>query len=187
MKAKNYNRDWSEFFELNEDSPSGLSWNCPRYYRGTPNYDRIGKPVGSVSKGRNKYWVVGLGGVGSYLIHRIKWVMMNGSVSDDQDIDNIDGDGLNNKSENLREVEKKVNCRNKAKRSDNKTGFNCIYYCKTRTGSGYQAQFTNINGLTKTKFYSEYKYGHDEALRLAKVWYDNQLTENNGYTDRHGK
>lgn len=189
MKAKDYNKDWSIYFRLNPESKSGISWNVPRYFNGSPNFDRVGSDVGSISKGKNNsYWTVGLGGEGSYLIHRIIWVMINGSVSDCNDIDHEDGDGLNNSLSNLREVAKTINSRNKRKRSDNKTGKTGITYIKTRTGSGHQANFYDIKRKRHSRFFSELKYGLDNSLKLATDWYNLKKEEmiNAGYTSRHG-
>lgn len=190
MKAKDYNRDWSNLFKLSSESESGLVWNTPRYFKGTPNFDRIGKNVGSINKGkRNSYWSVGLGGDGSYLIHRIIWIMSNGFIENENDIDHIDGDGLNNKIDNLRCVPKTINSRNKRKRSDNKTGKTGVSHTTTKTGSGHQANIYDIEGKRHSKFFSDSKYGFDESLNLAIRWHDSKIKEIGyaGYSSRHGK
>ena len=190
MKAKDYNRDWSTLFSLSSESESGLVWNCPRYFRGSPNFSRVGKPVGSIAKGKkNSYWSVGLGGDGSYLIHRIIWVMLKGSVESKNDIDHIDGDGLNNKINNLRCVSKTINSRNSRKRSDNKTGKNGVSQTTTKTGGGHQANVIDIDGKRHSKFFSDTKYGFEESFNLAVKWYDSKIKEIGyaGYSSRHGK
>lgn len=189
MKAKDYNRDWSSLFKIDESSDSGLVWNCPQYFKGTPNYKRVGQKVGSVINGKkNSYWTVGIGGEGSYLIHRILWVMVNGSVEIENDIDHLDGNGLNNKLKNLRCVPKSINSRNKRKRADNKSGVSSVVYLTTRTSSGYQANFYKCDGSRSSRFYSEFKYGYCESKRLAVEWLESikQENVNAGYTERHG-
>lgn len=192
MKAKDYNLDWSKWFELDEDSPSGLVWKVPQYFRGTPNYTRVGQPVGSILKTKNnEYWTVGLSDNyvrSTYQIHRIIWVMVNGTVEQDNDVDHRDGNGLNNKIDNLREVPKSINSRNSRKRSDNKSGTSCVVYITTRTGSGYQANFYDLERKRHSKFFSESKYGLETSKQLAINWYDLKKEEmdNAGYTSRHG-
>lgn len=193
--AKNYNINWSEYFEINAKSKSGLSWIKPKYYNGTPNYDRIGEDVGSIIKGvRNNYWIVGIGGLGSFLIHRIIWVMINGDIPYHKDIDHIDGDGLNNNHKNLREVDKTVNSRNKRIRSDNTTGVNGIHYIPSPTpnpkniSDSYGAQFSPEKGKILTKRFSLRKYGKEKAFELAYDWLgEMKLKYSTAYSDRHGE
>lgn len=194
VRAKDYNRDWSLYFTLSEESESGLVWATPRYFKGTPNFDRLGKNVGSVTKGRNKYWTVGLGGDGSYLIHRIIWVMLNGKIDVNEDVDHIDGNGLNNKHTNLRAVEKKINSRNKRLRKDSTTGVNGVHYSAEpvpnpkNISDGYRAQFTCLDGELKRKHFSIRLYGKEKAFELACAWYASMLAlTGSGYTNRHGR
>lgn len=62
-----------------------------------------------------------------YLAHRIIWLYVNGSFPENE-IDHIDGDGTNNKIENLREVEHKENSKNRRKPSNNISGMVGIAY-----------------------------------------------------------
>lgn len=187
MRAKDYNKiNWHEYFAIDETSKSGLNWIVPKYYNGTPNYDRVGENAGSVVSTRNcEYWVVGFS-FGTYLIHRILWVMMNGQVDTNSDIDHIDGNGLNNSHENLRCVTKSVNGRNRSRRCDNRSGETGIFYETTRTGQGYRACVVDENGVKHRKFFSLVKY--DNAKELAILWKESKLKElnNAGYTSRHG-
>lgn len=196
MKPKDYNLNWNEIFDYSEDSPSGLIWKVPQYFKGTPNYDRVGKPVGSKLKNKNRnteYWAVGLSEDrkrSTYLIHRIIWVMINGQVNDNLDIDHIDQNGLNNKIHNLRMVEKSINSRNKKKRCDNKSGVCGISYQSDKNASseGWRAVVIDENGNKYTKYYSVLKYGYEEAKELAISWRTAKLKQlcNAGYTDIHG-
>lgn len=196
MKSKNYNLDWSKYFEIDENSESGIVWKIPRHFNGTPNFDRVGKRAGSISKGKkNSYWSVGLGsGIGSFLVHRIIWVILNGEVDSGKDIDHIDGNGLNNKHSNLREVEKSINSRNKRLRDDNKSGVNCIHYipCPLENPKNisdrWGAQFSPIKGKILTKSFSIRKYGNDKARSLAENWLELMRNKyKSSYSDRHGE
>lgn len=66
---------------------------------------------------------------GSYIyVHRIIWVIM--TREQPLDIDHIDGDGLNNKWENLRSVHHSVNGKNQKTHSTNTSGISGITYRK---------------------------------------------------------
>lgn len=193
MKAKDYNRDdWHDLFEYDEASPSGLVWKVPQYFKGTPNYSRVGKPVGSkYNTKNNSYWAVGLS-VDSvratYLIHRVIWVMKNGAVDPHNDVDHLDGSGLNNAICNLRECSKSDNSRNMRKKVSNKTGVTGVSRHQTKTSDGFRACVINQEGVLLRKFYSVNKYGESNAFDLACKWYKDKLEELDGagYTERHG-
>ena len=198
MKAKDYNLDWSEWFELDEKSPSGLVWNVPQYFKGTPNYTRVGQPVGSITKTKNnQYWVVGLSENyvrSTYQIHRIIWVMLNGSVSENNDVDHQDGDGLNNKHLNLREVPKSVNSRNKRMRRDNTTGVTGVHYIPEpnrnpkNISDRYGGCVIDVDGNALTKSYSIRLHGEETARQMAIDWYEKTRNETDtNYTERHGR
>lgn len=191
MQAKDYNLDWGELFEYDETSPSGLIWKAPQYFKGTPNYKRVGTPAGSKGKGDKGYWSVGLckhGVRSTYLIHRIIWVIHNASVHPDNDIDHRDGIRGNNLISNLRECSKSRNSRNSKKRLDNTTGVINISRHKTRTGDGFRACVIGLDGVKYRKFYSIDKFGENQAFQIACEWYNEKLEELNGagYTERHG-
>jgi hypothetical protein len=57
----------------------------------------------------------------NYRAHRLAWLYMFGCLPSDE-IDHIDGDGLNNKIENLRIVDRLGNCRNKRISKSNRSG-----------------------------------------------------------------
>lgn len=66
-----------------------------------------------------------------YMVHRIIWFMVNGSWPIDQ-LDHINRDKLNNRIENLREVDNSTNCHNQGMRLNNSSGFQGI--CRTDSG-----------------------------------------------------
>jgi|TARA_R110000787_G_scaffold14422_2_gene44523 hypothetical protein len=57
----------------------------------------------------------------SYLVHRVIWLIVNGQFPDNQ-IDHIDGNKLNNKIENLRDVDNETNGRNRSMNKNNTSG-----------------------------------------------------------------
>lgn len=66
-----------------------------------------------------------------YKAHRLIWLMQTGSWPSGY-IDHIDGDGLNNRWENLREATPSQNSMNQKIRSDNASGCKGISYDKRR-------------------------------------------------------
>ena len=71
----------------------------------------IGKEAGGLNttpKSNNKYSRISIN-YRTYRVHRLIWIMFNGYISKDYEIDHIDGDKLNNKIENLRLVTQQEN------------------------------------------------------------------------------
>jgi len=88
----------------------------------------VGKEAGSVwtdaKRENHRYKVVKIYGK-EYKIHRIIWALHNGSFPKGQ-IDHIDGDTLNNRIDNLRDVDNITNSKNRAIQSNNKSGYHGI-------------------------------------------------------------
>ena len=63
-------------------------------------------------------------------VHRIVWAMTYGSWPDT--IDHIDGNGLNNRLENLRNVTMRENCRNTKRPHNNTSGFTGVIWLKDK-------------------------------------------------------
>lgn len=148
----------SKLWEYDETSPSCLIWVGSKF-----NVFN-GKPAGSVqntSKNRNKqYWVVRKD-ERLFLVHRIIYVLLNKtSIPDDKVIDHIDGNGLNNKKENLRLVSQIENCISSEKVKSNTTekhitkqdGFLVLDICNELVGKIIRKR-------------SILKYGYEEALK----------------------
>lgn len=72
-----------------------------------------------------------------YLVHRVIWLMVHGEWPK-YTIDHIDGDGLNNRIENLRDVPDATNKRNMSKARHNTSGFTGV--ARHSCGSGWVAQ-----------------------------------------------
>ncbi|TQC75553.1 HNH endonuclease [Pantoea dispersa] len=178
---------WSEYFQIDESSKSGLRWKIDR---------RAGVKAGDVagyiqSDSRTSYYRVSLLGKG-YRVHRILYEMVTGmQILPGMQVDHIDGNGLNNALSNLRLVSVAVNNRNKRAYKRDKLGGNLpsgVRYCRGR--DAYIAAFSQLNGKQKVTYFAVSKYGTKEARRLAISCRHEALKELNklgaGYTGRHG-
>lgn len=88
------------------------------------------KKVGSISKNKHtSYKLVNIKGLMTS-VHQIAYAIYHGYFVDM--IDHIDGDGLNNRIDNLRESNHKHNAKNRKVHSNNTSGVNGITWCKTR-------------------------------------------------------
>lgn len=77
-----------------------------------------------------KYWCIQVDGK-MYKAHRLAWLVTHGEFPPEQ-IDHIDGDGLNNRLENLRAVSDLENKRNLRKKSNNTSGVSGVRWRKDR-------------------------------------------------------
>jgi len=167
---------WAGILKYDESSCTGLRWVSGR---------RSGKEAGGldrdIRRGKySRYRIVKFGQ--HFLAHRIIWYLIYGSIDSLKDIDHIDGNACNNKIENLRLIDKDLNRRNSAKRSDNKSG---------KTG---------VRLMKDGSWESSIKYNHekyrasftgDDSFELACSWRDSMIKKLNsefsaGFTDRHG-
>tara|TARA_R110000822_G_scaffold5655_5_gene24253 strand:- start:1129 stop:1614 length:486 start_codon:yes stop_codon:yes gene_type:complete len=99
-----------ELFEYRDDQ---LYWRSSG--KGRSN---ISKPAGVVRpRGHREIEVKGK----EYKAHRLIWLYVNGKFPDNH-IDHIDGDPSNNRIENLRDVTRQENNKNKRKPRTNKSG-----------------------------------------------------------------
>jgi len=73
-------------------------------------------------------------------LHRVIWLMQTGEMPNI--IDHINGDATDNRWENLRNTTQKMNCRNRALRSSNKTGISGVWLVRK---SSWVAQIHSDN------------------------------------------
>jgi len=86
------------------------------------NAKHAGKTAGSFRKSDNRqtdYFRIRIQGH-SYYSHRLAWLYSHGEYPDQ--IDHVNGDGTDNRLENLRSVSHKTNHRNMPKQKNNKSG-----------------------------------------------------------------
>jgi hypothetical protein len=197
LKKRDYREfKFNEVFELSEESPSGIVWKVPRKYICTLNYDRVGKQAGYVREFNNRQWYYVVTVFGKkFFTHRIAYLLHHGNISPENDIDHVDGDSLNNKIENLREVPPVLNCRNTRKKNKSKELDTGLYYEELLSRKGKLLKRINatcsiLPGKTMKVNFSVLKYGYETALTLAREWRKVKLHDasDNGmpYSERHG-
>lgn len=108
----------------------------------------------------------------SYKVHRIIYVMMTGEQP--ENIDHIDGNGLNNRWDNLRSVTRSENMRNCKQRTDNTSGVKGVsYYKQTKR---WLAKITNDEGKRMNLGYFKVKQDAINARMEAEKKYNLYLT-----------
>lgn len=117
-----------------------------------------------------KYWRVSIDGK-KYLAHRLAWLVTYGEFPPEQ-IDHIDGNGLNNRLENFRAVSNAENHRNRRNQSNNTSGVSGVGWHKaSRKWQAYIAvnrkdvhlgYFTNKDEAISARKAAEIKYGFHE-------------------------
>ena len=189
----------SEVVELgavvySEDSPTGLVWNISTFIPNTQTF-RLVKGCKAGHDYKSRYYVVGYNNK-RYMAHRVVWELCNGVIPDGLVIDHINGNGRDNRIENLRLVTMRGNARNSRMRSNNKTGFNGVAITERTDKNGnvytyYTALWKGLNGEQHTKNYSIAKLGDSTAFLLAFTHRQQEIFElqqqGAGYTERHGK
>jgi hypothetical protein len=183
---------WEQHFYYDETSKSCLRWKETRY---TGNPKRVlvaeGDEVGNLI--HDRYYETSVSGRKG-LTHRIVWEILNGEIPDGLYIDHIDGNGLNNRIENLRLVTHAQNCSNLGKNKNNKTGYTGV--AKTVKSAGgkdywyYTATWHDLDGKQHAANYSIEKLGEPTAFLLAFSHRQGALEDlqeqGAGYSGRHG-
>lgn len=138
-----------------DESPSGLFWK------------KNNKIAGCLNK-RTGYYVVRVDNK-LYQAHRIVWLLHNKEISADLVIDHIDNNRTNNKIENLRLIQKKINNfnRNKSYLSgiETKIHKNCTTFIV----------YFRINGKRVRKSFSTKDFG--ESAQEMAVQYRNKINK----------
>lgn len=106
--------------------------------------------------------------------HRLIWILEHGDIP--MQIDHINGNGLDNRLQNLRSVSPAENARNSRIRSDNKTGVLGVFWHDAR--QKYRAEI-RVNGVNK-------HLGHYATLEEAKKA-RKMASKKYGFHDNHGR
>lgn len=135
------------------------------------------------------YYVVEIGGK-KYRAHRLLLALQGVAISTDDLVDHVDGLRINNDNRNIRTVDNKTNCENKAMRSDNTSGTTGVCWRVKKLGCTYAEARWKEAGKDMSKAFSVSRYGILEAFKLAKLYRDDRIAYLNStgrnYTSRHG-
>jgi hypothetical protein len=187
---------WSDMVYYDETSPSGLRHaRDVTYGNGNTLYRaRKGAVAGSIAK--SNYYVYGSSQYGVFQVHRIIWILCNGSdIPHDSLVDHVDGNKQNNKLSNLRLLKEASNTRNAKLYSNNTSGIVGVYFDTKTFGNKlprdyWKASWMELDGVQKTKAFSIEKFGMLPAMKMACEYRLEQIKKLNnegaGYTDRHG-
>ena len=163
--------DVKKLFDYNPDTGS-----CTRLTRPSRNV-HIGDELGSVHcySGGLKYRQTEINRT-QYGIHRLIWLWVTGEWPEN-DIDHIDGNGLNNAWSNLREATHIENMRNKKIGANNQSGVVGVsFYAQTKK---WRAAINVASGEKKHLGYFDSLEGAKAARLQAEI--------ENGYHENHGR
>lgn len=107
--------------------------------------------------------------------HRLAFIYMNGSIPSGMEVDHINGDGTDNRWENLRLVNRTVNSQNHRKNSNNTSGVTGVVWNKR--ASKWMARI-GFNGKTINLGYFDDLFSASLARKEAENKY--------GYHKNHG-
>jgi len=122
-----------ECFDYNPETGALIWKQRPKkhFKRNTMNKRLVGKPAGAIEKTKhNEYLKTRLIGK-SFWVHRLIWIMKTGEMPNE--IDHVDGNGLNNKWTNLRNVDGLENSKNLPLNKLNTSGLMGVSFSKSRS------------------------------------------------------
>ena len=126
MKEQELIQLFREYFSYNPDTGMLSMAKKVKYSK---RY--VGDILDTITKvNNNEYYTVRLFQQ-TYKAHRVIWAMYYGYMPDT--IDHIDGNGLNNRIDNLRNTTQADNCKNRSHQVNSSTGYSGITYVKSRT------------------------------------------------------
>lgn len=156
----------NKHFYVDKTSKSGLRLKS-KSIRNTSN--EIDDEVGTISTANHEkqYWRVKLESKG-YSAHRIVYLLTYGTLDSNKVINHVDGNGLNNKIENLEEIPQSLNCLKKKRHINNKTSYVGIITTKYNgVIDSYTSRFT-LNDIKIRQRFSFIVFG-SEAIALQSA------------------
>lgn len=169
-----------ECFSYNEDSGEVFWLKRPRYHFNSDvdmkksNTKMKGKLAGTKRRiaGQKGYIIVSISGE-KYYLHRLIMKMLFGDkISQHSEVDHINGDGTDNRLENLRIVDRIENSKNKKIPSNNSSGHIGVHLCgltgvwvsQIKVGNSRikLGKFKNIDDAIKARKAAEIKHNFHE-------------------------
>ena len=186
--------NYSDYFVVDPESPTGLRWrdDVVRRTTGTKGGNCWGgTPAGNFksSKGRVKQTVVTVN-TKRYSVSRIVWTIVHGEIPKGMVIDHLDGDPWNNRIENLALKTHGDNLRNCKMRKDNTSGVVGVRFVVDSGRTSCIGYYEDENSKTRVGSFSVKKHGLLPAFKLAVEFRRNGLELMNEkfnlkYTERH--
>lgn len=198
-RVKNINQkdieELREYLKYDESSPSCLIWIKNSKFSG----NRIGKMAGALHSGRNtQYYELDVNGK-RYQAHRVVMLLNNFDIAD-KIIDHYNGNGLDNRLDNLRVATIADNQRNRKISTNSRSGkmgvrrVAILNGTKTKHNYYWEAGYHDENSCYHRKKFNCEKFGELIAKYLAIEWRNKNIEITNlrlkelgqlGYSDRH--
>lgn len=139
------------------------------YWKKSPNWSiKIGAALGTLNKGYLRSIICGT----KIYNHQLSFLINKGYIP--ECIDHIDGDKLNNRIDNLRDVSFKQNAMNKKHRSNNQSGFKGM----SKHKNGWQAEISKkYIGLYQTPELAAAAYNERAKIEFGEYAVLNNLNK----------
>ena len=150
-------RDWLDY-----DAATGIfRWaKEPR-----PQRPLLGQIAGTRRSSGHIY--IQVRGFSQLAAHRIAWVWMHGSISDEIEIDHEDGNPSNNAISNLRVATSSQQKMNKGVQSNNRSGLKGAFYHACHKGKKWRSQIKVGPRLIFLGYFVTAREAHSAYLRAA--------------------
>lgn len=168
--------NWNEVFEYKEDG--FLYWKESELKRSHFRNISPDRKAGCVGKGKNnKAFYIEIRYLDKiHRAHKIVWEMHNGKIPNGMQIDHIDGNGTNNKLENLRLVTCAENLKNKSRYANNTSG--CVGVSWHKAQKKWMAYISDAGKRITIGYYKVL----DDAITARK-----DAERVYGYHENHGR
>ncbi len=111
-----------------------------------------------------------------YKIHRLIWKWWYGY--DPEEIDHMNGDRLDNRIDNLRNVDRKTNNRNRPKQNNNTSGFTGVFWDKDR--SSWLSYMSIDKKMIKIGYYNTPQEAKEARDEFIKEFHPNLFSKRHG-------
>ncbi len=182
---------YDEYFYYDPTSPSGLRWKVDRYRNKGGRWYSPGDVAGNqkfLANGVPRCWRLCFQEK-DLLVHRIIWVLLNGSIDPDMVIDHKDGNAFNNNILNLKPKTHGDNSRNRKYKTTNTGVVGVVERFDPNGIPSFRATWADQTGEPQCRNFSTRKYGREEAFRLACEVRQQEIEKLRllgfDYTDRH--
>lgn len=185
--------DYSKYFVVDPESPTGLRWRDDLEVS-TGNRRRnaqAGKPAGVCRKikGRTDQVVVLIEGK-IHITSRVIYTLIHGEIPDGYIIDHLDGNGFNNKIENLALKTRGENMRNRKVNKNNPLGIPGVTFVQSGKKTYCIGTYRNHKKQSVKRSFCVQEYGLLPAMKEAVLFRKEGMQAMNEkydlkFTERH--